>query len=74
LTATIFCSYTYYIFVFPLEVQDTFLRNIDIVTPYVEKHEVDMLKSDWARMKSKADYESIDARMMTIIDKNGLLD
>ncbi|MBQ4544709.1 MAG: hypothetical protein II996_03970 [Oscillospiraceae bacterium] len=42
------------------------------ITPYIEKNEVDMLKSDWTRMKTKADYKEIDNFIDSIIEKNNL--
>lgn len=42
------------------------------ITPYIEQNEVDMLKSDWTRMKTKEDYKRIDNFIDSIVEKNNL--
>ncbi len=42
------------------------------ITPYVEQSEIDTLKSDWTRMKTKEDYQKIDDFIDDVIEKNNL--
>ena len=61
-----------YMFVFPLYLSDTFERHIIMITPYTTSSQIDMLKSDWVRMKTKADFEAIDEQVMRIVEEYGL--
>lgn len=61
-----------YTFIFPLYLSDTFERHIIMITPYTTSEQIDMLKSDWVRMTTKADFEAIDKQVMQIVEEYGL--
>ena len=52
----------------------TFNRNIVLISPYVETHDIEKLKSDWLRMKTKSDYNEITNHINGIIQENHLVD
>jgi len=56
----------------PVRLKNTFDNNIIKITPYVETHDIEMLKSDWVRMTSREDYINIKEQIDTIIEKNNL--
>ena len=73
LLAIILCI-NVFLFVFkPTTLRDKFDQDITIIYPYVEEQQILQLKSDWALMRSEADYTSIYEYIYTIKKENGLL-
>lgn len=56
----------------PVLVKESFNRSITQITPYVESEQIDLLKSNWANMKSKDDYEVIQEEIDCILIENSL--
>lgn len=56
----------------PSAMNTSFDRRIIQITPYVESEEIDLLKSDWASMESKDDYDKIAEKIDFILATNGL--
>lgn len=57
---------------FPYITKSKFNVNITKITPYVETKEIEMLKSDWVRMKTKDDYIKIVEKIDFIVSENNL--
>lgn len=56
----------------PTQYKLSFDRQITKITPYVDSHEIDLLKSDWTLMESKEDYTAIMDRINLVIEENNL--
>lgn len=56
----------------PCAHRNKFDETIIKITPYIEQNEVNKLKSDWTRMKTKKDYQKIDKFIDDVIEKNNL--
>ncbi|MCL2633553.1 MAG: hypothetical protein FWD34_03455 [Oscillospiraceae bacterium] len=67
-----FIVYTFIFTLIPSSQKSYFEREIIKITPYVEAHEIDMLKSDWVLMKSREDYLDIRNRINAICDEYDL--
>lgn len=46
--------------------------HLDVISPYVETDAVLQLKSDWARMETKTEYDMISEYIGSIMDENNL--
>ena len=57
---------------FPILFKEDFDMSILKITPYTDAQTVNMLKSDWVRMKSKKDFDGIKTRIDTIIQDHKL--
>ena len=66
------CYFIFQAIIIPLMLNDTFEKHIVIVAPYTDDNTIKKLKSDWMLMKTKADYEAIDATITTILEENKL--
>ena len=58
--------------ILPLNLRTTFDRQIIQITPYVEKMEIDMLRSKWVSMRTKSDYDEINEEIKKIMEENDL--
>jgi len=56
----------------PRATKASFDNAITKITPYTEVHEINMLRSDWVRMKSRDDYHIIRDRINLIVEKYDL--
>ena len=54
--------------------KEKFNDKVILITPYVENHEVEKLRSDWLRMKTKSDYDEIIEYIAGVIEENHLED
>lgn len=70
--STTFFLFVHFFVVLPGMYYSKFDRSMTIVHPYMEEAEYNSLKSKWFLMKSKADYDYIDQRILEIREKNGL--
>ena len=52
----------------PMNLYNKFERDVTKITPYVEEHEIQKIKSDWVCMRNKSDYEKIYAFITQIED------
>lgn len=74
------CVYFLIFFVFhvtyasiPAFMFEMFDRNITIITPYVDEHDIDILRSKWASMRTKADFDEINTYIMQVREENNIL-
>lgn len=72
ISSTVVFLFVHFFLVIPGMYYSKFDRAMTIVRPYVEDVEYNSLKSKWFLMKSKADYDYIDQRLLEIKEKNGL--
>lgn len=73
LVATFLCFILIIIFVYsPTIVKGSFDRKIIQITPYVTEERINLLKSDWVSMKSKADFKEISEYIDSVLVENGL--
>lgn len=73
LVATSLCFIWVILFVFaPTLVKGEFDRKIIQITPYVTEERINLLKSDWVSMESKADYKEISEYIDSVLVENGL--
>lgn len=56
-----------------LDLRTTFNQRIDIISPYIEDIKVKKLKSQWASMKNKKDFEEINKSIEEIAITNNLV-
>lgn len=70
----VFLCYTFVYRYYPVVKKEMFNRKIIQITPYVETHEIDLLKSEWVSMEGKDDYEQIEQKINDILSKNNLND
>ena len=56
----------------PMALSNQFEQDIIKIAPYVEETEIKQLKSDWACMRSKADYEDIYEKINAVKDEHEL--
>lgn len=56
----------------PTFCKEEFDRKIIQITPYIEKRDIDILKSKWVTMKSKDDYDIISNEINRILVENNL--
>lgn len=56
----------------PASLKNGFDISIAKITPYATTLEIDTLKSDWTRMKGKADYKKIQLQIDNVIKSNTL--
>ena len=61
----------FFIFV-PMSLSNEFQQDMIKIAPYVEEHEVMQLKSDWACMRSKAEYTEIYDRIDAVKKEHNL--
>lgn len=59
--------------VYPIFLNNMFARYSTIIRPYITENEYHMLLSDWASMKTKDDYDTIDAYILKVRQDNGLV-
>jgi hypothetical protein len=64
--------FTYVLMYIPSAYKNSFDIAITKITPYVESSVIDMLQSDWVRMKTKKDYIDISKRIELILEENNL--
>lgn len=70
---TLFLCYVLFISVIlPDALKTSFTQHINIIAPYTTEQTIVQLKSDWARMDSKEDYEKISNVIGLIMDENNL--
>lgn len=65
-------SFIYLIMIRPLMILNDFNRDIKMIKPYTDSKTITMLESDWTRMQSKDDYDSIYETINRIKDDNNL--
>ncbi|MDR2561750.1 MAG: hypothetical protein LBC63_08275 [Holophagales bacterium] len=53
----------------PFWLKSSFDKNLIIITPYVDTQTINLLKSDWVKMKSFEQYKNINTRIRTIIEQ-----
>lgn len=58
---------------YPLYLNNMFARYSTIIRPYITENEYHMLLSDWASMKTKDDFDTIDAYILKVRQDNGLV-
>lgn len=58
--------------IFPHSLWTEYQRDLVKIAPYIEEQELAMIKSDWACMQNKEDYDEIYNRINEIKDENGL--
>jgi hypothetical protein len=67
LCSIIFIAIYTYAFVYsPTKTKKVIDLAIIIITPYVEQKDIDMLKSEWIRMRTKEDYIKIETKINSI--------
>lgn len=66
------CLAYYEFIVEPVRTKAQFDIEIQVVAPYVEEQEITKLRSDWVRMRSRADFEKICLKIERIYLENGL--
>ena len=72
---TLFLCYVLFIsMLMPNVLRTSFAWHIDIIAPYTTEQTIIQLKSDWARMDSKEDYDKISDAVRLIMDENNLGD
>lgn len=57
---------------YPLYLNNMFARYSTIIRPYISENEYHMLLSDWASMKTKDDFDTINAYVLKVRQENGL--
>ena len=72
ITLPILLFYQFWVLMFQYEVVTSFNQHIRIITPFIEQNEVNIILSDFARMESEADYQSIYGKMHKLADMHNL--
>ncbi len=49
-----------------LQLNTSFNQRLNVLAPYIEEHDVKVLKSKWALMQNRADFEEINNYMETL--------
>lgn len=57
---------------FPAIINETFDRSITQIAPYVEDEKIEIMRSDWVSMKTKADFDVINKEIGRIREENNL--
>jgi len=72
---TLFLCYVLFIsMLMPNVLRISFAWHIDMIAPYTTEQTILQLKSDWARMESKEDFDLINNSIKQIVDENRLKD
>lgn len=61
-------------YLFPVALCDAFEQNAVVIRPYISDQQYYQLYSDWARMKTKENYDDIDAFITKVKLENHLMD
>ena len=64
--------YFFIIYIVPAGIWHGFERDITQITPYVEEHEVQRLRSDWVSMRTEDDYKEIYDYISSVKSDNNL--
>lgn len=69
----LFCSMLYVSIAFPIIINDSFHKRINIVSPYISEHDRLILLSKWSLMSNQKDYEDIQAALASAAKAGGLV-
>jgi len=65
----IFSTFVFSTFV-DLQLNSSFNQRFNIVAPFIDEHEEEVIKAQWASMENRKDYENINNRLNQIALKN----
>ncbi|HCG6123075.1 TPA: hypothetical protein NJ077_004590 [Vibrio parahaemolyticus] len=51
----------------------SFSQRVTILSPYISEQDVKVLKSEWAQMQSREDYEAINEKILSVAESNNIV-
>lgn len=56
----------------PMQLYNTFQRDIVKIAPYIQENQIIKLKSDWVCMRTKSDYDAVYMIISSVVDNHAL--